>query len=376
MKINIGKNINLHVGTVFDYIKEYGRLSFAEKPFCEIDSLILSQFSYLKLDGIVPMIDELGKSVNLLQMKEHPRVDHLFADERWRKENMALFSAMAGSRRFQNMRCNYHVNIIDTEKETQFSAVTIVLDDGTVYVAFRGTDETLVGWKEDLNMMLEGSVPGQRMSADYLNQISTKIRCPFYVGGHSKGGNLAVYSAVHCYNHVRGMILGVYDHDGPGFRDDITQLEGYREIVPILHKTIPNSSIVGVLLNRNTNCKIIASKNPGAMAHDPFSWLITDDTFLEYHKLKGNSKRAGKFLSDIVAALSEEEIDLMINTIYQILRGSEEDNLVDLQKNLRHSLKNMNKALRDVDDETWKKIREIVRQFIEYSVFENFDKKC
>ena len=81
MKINIGKNINLHVGTVFDYIKEYGRLSFAEKPFCEIDSLILSQFSYLKLDGIVPMIDELGKSVNLLQMKEHPRVDHLFADE-------------------------------------------------------------------------------------------------------------------------------------------------------------------------------------------------------------------------------------------------------------------------------------------------------
>ena len=86
MKINIGKNINLHVGTVFDYIKEYGRLSFAEKPFCEIDSLILSQFSYLKLDGIVPMIDELGKSVNLLQMKEHPRVDHLFADERWRKE--------------------------------------------------------------------------------------------------------------------------------------------------------------------------------------------------------------------------------------------------------------------------------------------------
>ena len=112
------------------------------------------------------------------------------------------------------------------------------------------------------------------------------------------------------------------------------------------------------------------------MAHDPFSWLITDDTFLEYHKLKGNRKRAGKFLSDIVAALSEEEIDLIINTIYQILRGSEEDNLVDLQKNLRHSLKNMNKALRDVDDETWKKIREIVRQFIEYSVFENFDKKC
>ena len=375
MKINIGKNIKLNVGTVFDYLKDYGECSFTEKPFCEIDSLILSQFSYLKFDGIVPMINDLGRSVNLLQMKEHRLVDHLFADERWRKENTALFSAMAESRRFQTMRCNYHVNIIDTEKETQFSAITIVLEDGTVYVAFRGTDETLVGWKEDLNMIREGSVPGQRMSADYLNRISTRIRSPFYVGGHSKGGNLAVYSSVHCYNHVRGMILGVFDHDGPGFRDDITKLEGYQEIVPILHKTIPNSSVVGVLLNRNENCKIIASKNPGAMAHDPFSWLIADDAFLEYHKLKANSRRAGKFLSDMVAALSEEEIDLVINTIYQILLGSEKDNLIDIKNNMHYSLKNMNKALRDVDEQTRKKIWEIVRQFVEYSVFENFDKK-
>lgn len=368
MKVNLGKNVS--AGTILDYLKEYGGCTFLEKPFCEIDSLILSQFSYLKFNGIVPLLTDMGKSVNLLDMKNHRHFEDLFADERWRKENKALFDAMVESKRFQTTRCNYHVNILETEKETQFSAITYVLQDGTVYVAFRGTDETLVGWKEDLNMILEGSVPGQRMSADYLNQIAAKLRSPFYVGGHSKGGNLAVYSAVHCYDHVRGMILGVFDHDGPGFRDDISKLDGYKEITPILHKTIPHSSIVGVLLNKNKKCKYIASKNMGAMQHDPFSWLIVDSAFLEYDQLKGNSKRAGRFLQDVVAVLSEEEIGLVINTIYQVLQGSEVDNLIDMKNNWRGCLKNMNHALKDVDPETRKKIKSIAKELIEYSIFE------
>lgn len=363
------------VGTVFDYLKEYGDYTFEEKPLCEVDSLILSQFSYLKFDGIVPMLDDMGKSVNLLDMKAHKLFQSLFADERWRENNMALFDAMASSKRFRTMRCNYHVNILVEERETQFSAITFVLQDGTVYIAFRGTDETLVGWKEDLNMILEGSVPGQRMSADYLNQIAAKLRSPFYVGGHSKGGNLAVYSAVHCYDNVRGMILGVFDHDGPGFRDDITKLDGYLEIMPILYKTIPHSSIVGVLLNKNKKCKYVASKNLGATQHDPFSWLISDSAFVEYDTLKGNSRRAGKFMQDVVAALNDGEIELVINTIYQILRGSEVDNLIDMKKNWRSSLKNMNHALKDLDPEARKKIKSIAKELIEYSILENFEKK-
>lgn len=372
MKNQIGKNIS--AGTVFDYIKEYGQYTFEEKPLCEVDSLILSQFSYLKFDGIVPLLNDMGKSVNLQDMKEHKLFLNLFADERWRENNMALFDAMLNSKRFQTMRCNFHVNILVEERETQFAAITFVLQDGTVYIAFRGTDETLVGWKEDLNMIMEGSVPGQRMSADYLNQIAARLRSPFYVGGHSKGGNLAVYSAVHCYDNVRGMILGVFDHDGPGFRDDISKLDGYKELVPILHKTIPHSSIVGVLLNRNTKCKYVASKNLGATQHDPFSWLIADGIFVEYASLKANSKRAGKFMQDVVSVLSDDEIELVVDTIYHILRGSEVDNLIDMKNNWRESLKNMNHALKDVNPEIRKKIKSIAKELIEYSIFEYFEK--
>ena len=134
-------------GTILEYLEEYGDVSLREAPMNDVDSLALCQFSYLKFDGMVPGVRENAPSVTLRQLAEHADYEKLFADERYEKVNKALFERMRKGKRFQNMRLNCYINIVEKEWETQFSAITMLLEDGTMYIAFRGTDETIVGWK-------------------------------------------------------------------------------------------------------------------------------------------------------------------------------------------------------------------------------------
>ena len=141
-------------GTIIDYLKEYAAVSLKDEPMNDVDSLVLCQFSYLKFDGLVPSATADEKPVSLQQLYEHPDYEKLYGDERYEKENRALFEAMRKCVRFRNMKLNCYINIIGNQAdfETQFSAVTFLLEDGAMYVAYRGTDETIVGWKEDFNM--------------------------------------------------------------------------------------------------------------------------------------------------------------------------------------------------------------------------------
>ena len=148
-------------GTVIDYVKEFGRYTLEQEPMNDVDSLVLCQLSYLKFDGIVPGVRENRRSVSLREVAAHPDYEKLFADERFEKNNRALFEAMLASRRYRQLRLNCYINIVEDEWETQFSAITFLLGDGTLYIAYRGTDETIIGWKEDFNMAFLSPVPGQ-----------------------------------------------------------------------------------------------------------------------------------------------------------------------------------------------------------------------
>lgn len=178
------------MGTILDYLKEYGDYSLEEKPFGDVDSLVISQLSYLKFDGIVPGPEEEREPVSLSEIAAHAEYDHLYADERYRKDNTALFSGILKSRRFGQMRLWNYVNQIAPELESQFSAVVCGLTEDIVYVVFRGTDENIVGWKEDLNLAFSEPVPGQRRSVTYLEQAAQTIAGRFFTGGHSKAETL------------------------------------------------------------------------------------------------------------------------------------------------------------------------------------------
>ena len=167
------------MGTIIDYLKEYGDYTFSEKPLNEVDSLILSQFAYLKFDGIVPGAGDEAAAVDMEYLNSHPDKSHLFADERYREPNTELFEGMMRSARFRTLRMTGHVNLIEAEQETQFSAVTFFLKDEMPYIAYRGTDETIVGWKEDFNLAFSEPVLGQLRSVEYLEKAAAGLNGRF-----------------------------------------------------------------------------------------------------------------------------------------------------------------------------------------------------
>lgn len=349
------------MGTILDYLKEYGDYSLAEKPFNDVDSLVLCQFVYLKFDGMVPGPGEESGAVSVQELAVHKDYDHLYADERYRKDNTALFQKVYKSRRFGNMRLRNYVNQVAQDQETQFSAVVFGLSDGTTYVAYRGTDESIVGWKEDLNLAFSEPVPGQRMSVSYLEQAAQMISGNFYVGGHSKGGNLAVYASMNCSAGVRERIDRIYDHDGPGFRPEVRQNSAYEEIAGRIHKTVPRSSCVGMLLYTEENYKVVESKTIGLAQHNPYTWLIRGDSFKVVEEIRAGRKFMDQALNEWILSLEQEQMHTFVDTLYHVVQASETDNLIDFTANGLKSIHKIGMALKEVDRDTADVIVQIMR---------------
>ena len=353
------------MGTILDYIKKYGNFSFKDMPMNEVDSLALCQLSYLKFDGMVPDVRENGKSVKLKSLKESPDYDRLFADVRYADVNRALFEGMLSGKRFGNMKLNCYINIVEKQWETQFSAITYLLDDGTVYVAFRGTDETIVGWKEDFNMAFLSPVPGQEYSVKYLNLVAGKIDCPFYIGGHSKGGNLAVYSAMTCRPEIQNRIIKVFCMDGPGFRPELLEQCHYERISGRVVKILPHSSLVGMLFESDMHYKVVESKSFGLAQHDPYNWLVEEDHLKQVKDIYESRKRMDNTLNTWILSLNEEQLKLFVDTLYQVISASEADNLIDFTAEWKKSMNGIIGAIKEVDKETAKALKQVVKALFE-----------
>lgn len=353
------------MGTIIDYLKEYGDYTLTEKAFSEVDSLALGQFAYLKFDGLAPMVGEDKPMVSLEDLYAHKNYDHLYADERYREDNTALFLGLYHSKRFHDMKVWNYVNWIDLKTETQFSAVTFLLPDGICYVAYRGTDESIVGWKEDLNLAFSEPVLGQRMSVDYLNRVAEDITGSFYVGGHSKGGNLATYACMNCDDGVRDRILAIYDHDGPGFRPEVKAQGAYDEIADRIHKTIPHSSLVGMLLYSDGAYRVVESKTIGLAQHNPYTWLIKEDHFKIVDELYAGRKFLDEALNQWILSLSQEQVRIFADTLYQVVLASETDNLIDFTANWLKSIHKIGTAMKEIDSQTRKNIVQIMKSLFE-----------
>lgn len=352
-------------GTIIDYLKKYGDQSFAEMPMNEVDSLILCQLSYLKFDGMVPDVSENSPSVTLTQIAAHADYEKLYADERYEKSNRALFEGMLAGKRFRDLKLNCYVNIIEKEWETQFSAVTCILSDGTLYIAFRGTDESIVGWKEDFNMAFLSPVPGQAYSVKYLNQVTGKLHSPFYVGGHSKGGNLAVYSAMCCADSVKERIRGIYSMDGPGFRPEVLQEHDYEAIADKVIKIMPHSSVVGMLFEQDHRYEVVESKTFGLAQHNPYTWKVTGDHFQRAEDIHESVKRLDNTINEWVLSLNNDQLKIFVNTLFEVLGASKAENLIDFTADWKKSMTGMVAALKEVDEDTISNINQIIKALFE-----------
>ena len=348
-------------GTIIDYIKTYGTRSFLEEPVNEVDSLILCQFAYLKFDGMVPDVRENKSSVTLKQLFQHKDYEKLFKNTWFVRNNKRLFQAMLESRRYGNLKMNSYVNIIETEYETQFSAITFFLEDSTVFVVYRGTDESLVGWKEDLNMAFMDPIPGQAYSVKYLNIVASRFHRPFYVAGHSKGGNLAVYASMNCVKDIQDRIIKIYNMDGPSFRPEVLEKYDYAAVKERTVKIIPHSSLVGMLFENTMDYRVVKSKALGLLQHDPFSWHVRYGRFADIKQVFEGQKFMDDTLNEWILSLDEKQIRTFVDTLYQVISSTQKDNLIDFSSDWNNSINCMLSAVKEVDDETKKMLREILK---------------
>lgn len=350
---------------IISYIKDWGRYPLTERPLNEADSLVLCQFVYLNYEKFVPGFKEKKEPVDIQYIYSHPERDRIFDDYWYRENNKELISAMAESIRFGGLKMNYYVNIIDEEEETQFSAMTYFLEDGSTYLAYRGTDATIVGWKEDLNLAFSKPLPGQYLAVEYMDKVAGLVPGKFFVGGHSKGGNLAVYAAMNCSDDTRERILKVFNNDGPGFRPEIREQGNFQAIEERVVKFIPRSSLVGMILEDHCKYEIVESKGIGMFQHNTYSWKIKDGTIVRARNMNSTKIKRDATLNEWILSLSEEEIHSFVDTLYEVISASEAFNVFDFGSDWKKSLQNIAEAIKEVDEDTKKTIHRMIRSLIE-----------
>lgn len=359
------------IGNIVEYVHSYGYFDFKALPFSGVDALVLAQFVYLKMESLLPVMmpdqPACHKAVTLKEMKEDPEVEQLFTDSRFEINNKALFYAMCESNRYGSMKCMYCADHICTENETQFMALTCVLSDGSVKVLYRGTDETIIGWKEDFNMAFQYPIPGQKASQEYLERIAGYMKDDFDLIGHSKGGNLAVYAAMCTTENIRQRIGRIYNLDGPGFRTEVYSMGGFEKIADRITKIIPRSSVVGLLLEDHGAYQVVDSKNIGFLQHDPYSWLVDRIDFVYADRIDQRHRIMDESLNEWVMSLPKEEVESFVNALYQIVAASEATDLISFTKNWTKSLTGMANAIQNLDEETKSCIHRIMKSLANVS---------
>ena len=310
------------MGNIMDYISWRGDLSFEQAQFNEVDNLILACFSYVNLDGISAVTKQKGIGLKKLTkefMKLHT-MKELEADKSFIRLAPFMMMEMAKSVRFGKCVVRNYVNDIVTEAEQQFAAMEIVLEDGTSYVSFRGTDDTIIGWKEDFNLST-GVVPAQKRAIEYLQKISEHTDGMLRVGGHSKGGNLAIYGSVMCKS-AHEKILEIYSNDGPGFSREFQELPEMKEMMPKIIRIIPEYSIIGTLLEHEKEPVIVASSSKGLLQHDGFSWEVQGPALVRRDSLNKTALRFIEILHKWIEGMDTEQKRLLIDDLFATLQAS------------------------------------------------------
>lgn len=333
------------MGNIMDYISWRGDLTFAQSPFNEVDNLILACFSYVNLDRIPAVTRQKGIELKKLvkEFKKLHTIKELEADKSFIRLAPFMMFEMAESVRFGNCVIRNYVNEIVTEAEQQFSAVEIVLDDGTSYIPFRGTDDTIIGWKEDFNLST-GVVPAQERAVEYMQRISDKASGMLRVGGHSKGGNLAIYGSVMCKS-VHDKILEIYSNDGPGFSKEFQESPETAEMMPKIIRIIPEYSIIGTLLEHEKQPIIVASTSRGLLQHDGFSWEVQGPGLVRRDSLNKTALRFIEILHKWIDGMDMEQKRLLIEDLFATLQASGYENLSEVQSGGLKSLAAMVKRL-------------------------------
>lgn len=340
---------------MLDYIKEFGHVSFEERAFSEIDALVLTELEYLPLEKVVPS-DENGENFVTVKeiaeyMQEHKQ--ELFDENPMMitEERHEVSQVIADAPRFQSLKFFGVVSEWDKDTTKQFAAVTVEVEPSVRLVVFRGTDETLIGWKEDFLMTYSPLVAAQTDAKEYLAKQASLWGGDLMISGHSKGGNLAIYAAATQEEDVQLRIVDIFCFDSPGLYRSVLETKGYQNIVPLAMRYIPQDSLVGLMLESEVPYVIVKSNATGAMQHSAMTWEIEDGQFIKMEKLTKNSQLNDQTFKKWTESVSDEELELFWNVFFELLFSVGIDTVNDLYGEFMHYVQEFLKAAGNMDEE-------------------------
>ena len=335
------------MGTIRDYIKWRGDLEFDRDGFNTIDNLILSVVSYVEMDDLFKKKSE-SLSISDICTSFFRKI----YDEKKYRETSVLHDAplilrdIADTPRFRDIRVRNYLSLNDTARVLQFAAMEFMLPDGTSYVAYRGTDDTLVGWKEDFLLSIK-ETEAEKEAVAYLNRIAKECDRPLRLGGHSKGGHLAVYAAAECKSEYRDRIVSIYSNDGPGFTKEVAEGDAIGRILPKLVSIIPEESIVGLLMNPVTTPIIVKSTAKYAYQHNPASWCLEGTVFETVNSTGKASAIATRLIKENIGKMTPEELDVFVEDLFAVFEATGARTVTGLKKGGLKSLRAMAEKLRE-----------------------------
>lgn len=315
--VRMKKKRDDNMANIMEYVTYYGDKTFDEIPFNDIDALIFTQFCYIELDNFLTpktmpiTIEKLSKSyflkVRQEDMKHRPK---------FYRETYELFNSLKNTKRYKNIEIHNYQNIIDSEK--QFGAMTFRNSKKWAYIAFEGTDTSIIGWKEDFNLSHQFPIPSQQVAINYLENEIKFLDKNIYVGGHSKGGNLSLVSVMKSSSFVRHRVKNIYSFDGPGLREREYHSLAYKRIQNKIKMFVPSESIVGMLLNHDLKYEVVKSSSKGLWQHDPFSWQCFGSVFVK-DDLSKKSIIFSKSIKQFLEKMPDEERAQFIEAVFTLL---------------------------------------------------------
>lgn len=346
----------ISVSNMLDYIRWRGDLPFAMVPLGEVDGLILAQLSMIRWEEGLEGSATLRFLVPLI--REEPVAVGFTADN-----DKKLLTAVETSERFGSLRISDYVHQLDERSEMQFGAITLHLAEDAHYIAFRGTDNSVVGWKEDFNMAFSEPVPAQGAAVDYLERIAEKYKGRLWVGGHSKGGNLAMYAASGVSDSVRERIAQIYNFDRPGFSDRMEASVLYGRIEGKLHSYLPQGSVVGLLLAHPEAYTVVKSNSIGVLQHDPYSWQVEGPGFLRMPGLNADSTRLDTAFRQWLSEMSDEDRTDLVDTLFEIINATEAKTFGrEFWIGLSQNMLTVGKTIRDLEPEKRNRVLKMIAE--------------
>ncbi len=319
--------------TLYDYIKWRSDLEFWQDGFNVIDNLVLSCVSYVEMDAL--FTEDGPKTISIMDVN-NMYFEKVFDEKKFRdgsilKDAPITLKAIASTNRYKNIRIRNYVSKNDLDKTLQFAAMEFLLPDGTSYVAFRGTDDTIVGWKEDF-MLAISEVEAEKEAVKYLEEVAEGNDRLLRVGGHSKGGHLAVYSAAKCNKAVRNRILTIYSNDGPGFMEKVANSKAMADIEPKIVRILPEDSVVGLLMEPVGKPIVVKSNAYAVAQHNLATWSIVGKELETAADVSKTAKILDTTLKENIGKMSDEEIDEFVDNLFSLFEATGALTLTELKQ--------------------------------------------